>query len=100
MAIEEATKLLREKYPIESIILFGSKSRADDCPESDIDLLVTMTRPMARAERHAISDLLFPIQLQYDVLLSLLIVHSEEWRSGLISVLPIHDEIEEQGVRA
>ncbi len=99
-AIKDATRLLREKYPIESIILFGSKSRGDDDPESDIDLLVITTRPMSREERHAISDLLFPIQLQHDVLLSLLIVHAEEWRSGLISVLPIHDEIEEQGVRA
>lgn len=99
-ALAEATKLLRENYPIESIILFGSKSRGDDDPESDIDLLLLTTRPMSRPECHAISDDLFPIQLKYDVVLSPVIVSAEEWRSGLVSVLPIHDEVEEQGVVA
>jgi predicted nucleotidyltransferase len=99
-AIAEATKLLRENYPIKSIILFGSKSRGDDDPESDIDLLLLTTRTMTRAECHAISDDLFPIQLKYDVVLSTLIVYSDEWISGLISVLPIRDEVEEQGVIA
>jgi predicted nucleotidyltransferase len=99
-AIGEAGRLLRAKYPIESIVLFGSKSRGDDDPESDIDLLVLTSRLLTREERHEISDLLFPIQLQYDVVISPLIVHAEEWESGLISVLPIRYEVEEQGVPA
>ena len=100
VAIGEAARLLRAKYPVKSIVLFGSKSRSDADPESDIDLLVLTTRLLTREERHDISDLLFPIQLQHDVVISPLIVHAEEWESGLISVLPIHDEVEEQGVLA
>jgi predicted nucleotidyltransferase len=98
VAIEEATKLLRNSFPVEEIILFGSKSRGDDDPESDIDLLVLTTRALTRKERHHLSDVLFPIQLKYDVVLSPLVVSAKEWRYGLISVLPIHDEIETQGV--
>jgi predicted nucleotidyltransferase len=99
-AIEEAARLLRANYPVKSIVLFGSKSRGDDDPESDIDLLVLTTRLLTREERHEISDLLFPIQLRHDVVISPLIVHAEEWESGLISVLPIHAEVTEQGVSA
>jgi hypothetical protein len=32
------------------------------------------------------------------VLLSALIVSREEWETGMVSVLPFHDEIAEQGV--
>jgi predicted nucleotidyltransferase len=99
-AVMAAAKLLREKFPVEQVILFGSKSRGDDDAESDIDLLVLTSRPLSRGEQNALSDALFPLQLQYDVVLSPLIVAAEEWRSGVASVLPIHYEIEEQGVTA
>ena len=99
-AIQDAARLLREKFPVTEVILFGSKCRGDDDPESDIDLLALTVRPLSMAERCTIVDALFPIQLRHDVVLSPLIVDAEEWKSGRISVLPIHDEVEEQGVAA
>lgn len=97
-AIEDAAEILRGQFPVEQIVLFGSKSRGDDDPESDIDLLVLTSRPLSRAERHAICNALYPIELSHDVVLSALIIDREEWRSGVVSVLPIHAEIDEQGV--
>jgi len=35
-AIREATRMLKEKFPVKEVILFGSKARGDDDPESDI----------------------------------------------------------------
>ena len=99
-AIGEAVLILRDQFPVQRIVLFGSKCRGDDDPESDIDLLVLTTRALSRTERHAIVDALFPIQLQHDVVLSPLIVAAKEWDGGVISVLPIHDELEEQGAAA
>lgn len=97
-AIEEAAAELRARVPVDRIVLFGSKARGDDDEESDVDLLVITMRPVSRAERHAISDLLFPIQLRYGVVLSVLILSRDEWEAGMVSALPIHEEIIEQGV--
>ena len=83
---------------MEEMILFGSKARGDDDPESDIDLLVVTSRRFSTAERHAVMDALFPIQREYDVVLSPVVVATEDWRSGILSVLPIHTEVDEQGV--
>ena len=99
-AIHEAARVLRERFPVERIVLFWSKSRGDDDPESDIDLLVLTKRLLSPAERHDVVDALFPIQLQHDVVLSPLVVAAAEWESGRLSVLPIHDEVEEQRVAA
>jgi predicted nucleotidyltransferase len=100
VAVKAAADLLRRTFPVEQVVLFGSKSRGDDDVESDIDLLVLTTRPLSHPEQHAISDALFPLQLEHDVVLSPLIVAAEEWRSGIISVMPIRDEVEEQGAIA
>lgn len=99
-AIEEAVRVLRHVAPVEEIVLFGSKCRGEDDRESDIDLLVLTSRPLARRERHAVMDALFPIEIARGVALSPLIVSTAEWRSGILSVLPIHAEVEEQGVVA
>ena len=99
-AIDDAVDLLRRRFPVEDVILFGSKARGDDDSESDIDLLVLTTRHLSRSERHAVTDALFPLQLRHDVVLSVLILSAEEWNEGIVSVLPIHDEIIGQGVAA
>ncbi len=99
-AIDEAAELLRRRFPVDQVILFGSKARGDDDSESDIDLLVLTSRSLSRGERHAITDALFPLQLRHDVVLSVLILAVQEWDGGIVSVLPIHDEIIDHGVAA
>jgi predicted nucleotidyltransferase len=39
-AIEAAARLPHEAFPVEQVVLFGSKARAAGDEESDIDLLV------------------------------------------------------------
>ena len=98
-AIAAATRVVRQLAAVDEVILFGSKARGDDDPESDIDLLVLTRRTLTRAERHRIIDALFPIQIAYDIVLSPVFISSNEWRSGLVSALPIRSEVNEQGVR-
>ncbi len=99
-AIEEAIRLLKQKYPVEGIVLYGSKARGTDEPESDIDLLVLTSRELAWRERNAITDALYDIQLRHGVVISTLVVSAREWSEGRYSVLPIHDEVERYGVAA
>jgi predicted nucleotidyltransferase len=51
------------------IALYGSKSRRDSTPDSDIDLLV-LVHEEDRAFRREIIDLASQFSLEYDVLLS------------------------------
>jgi predicted nucleotidyltransferase len=99
-AIEEAARALKAAFPVESVILFGSKARGDDDVESDIDLLVLTTQKLSWQERDTVRSLLSPIEMSHSVVLSTLVVPAEEWRDGVISVLPIHTEVESQGVAA
>jgi len=93
-AIEAAAAILRERFPVQLVVLFGSKARGDDDAESDIDLLVLTDRQLSWRERDQITSALFDLQLQMNVVLSTLVVSTDEWNEGLYQVLPIRGEIE------
>ncbi len=97
-AICEATRMLKRRFPIKEVILFGSKVRGDDDPESDIDLLLLTTRPIHWRERHSIVEALFEIEMKYDVVISIIVNSATDWNAGPRSVLPIHEEIDREGV--
>lgn len=100
LAIERATTVLKARFPVERIILYGSKARGTDAPDSDIDLLVLTSRALSWPDQERLIAALYPIQLEYGVLLSPLVVEQADWEQGLHSVLPIHDEVERDGVAA
>lgn len=99
-ALEEAVQLLRSRFPIDRVILYGSKATGTDTPESDIDLLLLTDVIVSWQERDAITEALFDIELAHDVVISTLVVPNSDWVGGRYSVLPIHDEIERYGVIA
>jgi predicted nucleotidyltransferase len=41
----EATRMLKEEFPVKGITLFGSKARGDSDEESDIDLFLVTKQP-------------------------------------------------------
>lgn len=99
-AIEAAARIARERFSVEEVVLFGSKARGTDDPESDIDLLLLTSRSLSWRERDALTDALFDVEFAHDVVISTLVVPREEWEHGPSIVLPIHDEIESHGVAA
>lgn len=99
-AIQAASTLLKNRFPIKEIILFGSKARGDADDESDIDLLVLTERKITWQERKALISALFDLELCYNVVLSPLIVTEHDWYQGTFSILPIHPEIAQDGIPA
>jgi len=99
-AIAEASSLLRRDFPVEEVILFGSKARGDDRADSDIDILILTTYPLDWRQRDAITDALYPLQLELERFFSPIIVSGEEWRHGVYQALPLRQEIDRDGAIA
>ena len=92
-ALRELKQELDHHFNVDSLVLFGSIVRGEADNESDIDLLVLTSRKLDRTSRHEITDLVFEINLKYDTNFSTLVIDSNTWDTGLISVLPIRDEV-------
>ncbi len=43
-AVNAAVEMLRERFPVEKVIVYGSKARGDSDEDSDIDLLLISSR--------------------------------------------------------
>lgn len=99
-AVSEAAAILRSRFPVQRIILFGSKARGSDDAQSDIDLLVLTSRVVEQAEKDRMTNAVFGVELRRAVVINKLIVPLEQWEQGLYRVLPIHAAVERDGVLA
>jgi len=96
--VEELAALLPSRWPVDSLVLYGSKARGDDTPESDIDLLVLTGRPLAPEEISDMRAVSRRIGLTRGTWPELYIRTSEEWWRGVYQAAPIRKEIDAEGV--
>ena len=97
-AVQEAVRRLRERFPVQEVILFGSKERGEDDDISDIDLLILTNRPLEWQEKDAIVGLLFDVGMEFDVLFDPTIHSEEEWNNGLCRYFPLREAIQVEGI--
>lgn len=97
-ALKEIKCRVMAVFDITEFRLFGSKVRGDAVPDSDIDLLIVTGRELMLNERHLISDIVFEVNLSYDVLFSFIVVDARQWHSRYHELLPIHINIEREGI--
>ncbi len=98
-ALSEIKRRVLDRFEIESFILYGSVARGQATEESDVDLLIVTNNRLTRSERHEITDVVFEVNLRYDTNFSTLVVDRKSWETGIISVLPLRDEILRNGIQ-
>jgi predicted nucleotidyltransferase len=97
-ALQTVQGRINAEFAVDRIVLFGSVAREQADEESDVDLLIVLKDPPSHQERDHITNIILDINLAYDSNLSELIVDRQTWDLGLASVLPIHQEIGEEGI--
>lgn len=97
-ALEAARQRLTARFAVDRLMLFGSQVSGKADEESDADLLVVLSQPADMRVRNEIGREIFEINLEYEANLSEVIVDRESWERGMVSAMPIHDEIERTGI--
>ena len=96
-AILAAVRAIKTQFPIQRVILFGSKARGNSDEHSDIDLVLISLRPLDWREEKAIVDILFDIGMEQDVIFSPFFVDLDDWQGGILREFPIYQEIVSEG---
>jgi len=87
--LERCKKALESHYGsrFKGLILYGSMARNQASPVSDIDLLVLLSQPFDYfRELHQIIELLYPIQLESDLLISAKPAPHTDFEHGVIQL--------------
>lgn len=98
-AVHDFVQTIRANYPdqIDQVVLFGSKARGDDTPESDIDILVVLRDNDWRLS-DAIRTLGARVSLEHDVLLSIRAVSPDKWAELARYQFPLYQAIQTKGI--
>ncbi|MDY6968945.1 MAG: nucleotidyltransferase domain-containing protein [Spirochaetota bacterium] len=96
-AIASFKDVIDKKYNLIDIEIFGSKARGDYTKESDIDIMIILheLNPTIEAE---IDDIIFNINLKYDVLICIVIFTKKELEDGPMDESPLFRTIRREGV--
>ena len=87
--LKKCKRSLERNYgsQFKGLILYGSAARDDAGPGSDVDLLVLLSQPFDYfAELRRIVDLLYPIQLESDRLISAKPVPVDDFQRGRLQL--------------
>ena len=97
-ALQELKEKLLRKYPGVEIILYGSKARGDFDKESDIDLLILVKSTVNSRLEEEITHISFDIELNYDVVFGKIVENKDFWNMPLAKAMPLHLNIDKEGV--
>ena len=96
--IDEIAAGLQAGWPVNAIVLYGSKARGDDTPDSDIDLLVLTRHQLSPADVAGMRRFVRSVGLRLGTWPELYIRTSDEWWHGVYQASPIRKEIDAEGI--
>ncbi len=98
-AVNELKSRILRKFPEAEFILFGSKAQGSSEDFSDIDILILLDRIIKTSLEKQIFGDAFKVELAHDIVFGI-IVHSKKfWNSPLAKEMPIHWNIDKDGIR-
>jgi predicted nucleotidyltransferase len=98
VAVAATIEMICNRWPVERVILFGSKARGDDDAESDIDLLVITSSPVDAAEENAMQEAAWQTGIQRGRAVQLVVRSHEQWWHGIDQATPLRLQIDTDGI--
>ncbi len=90
---------LQNKVNLHQVLLFGSRARGDAEPDSDMDLLVILNKPVSRQSRKIVPDNAWEIGFDAGVVVVPVIVNRNNWENGPDKLSLLAMAIREEGMR-
>ena len=97
--VNQIKQTIRQTEPKASVILYGSESRGDARPDSDIDLLILLEGSKRDLQKEsAISGALYDLELSTGVLISPIIMLRQQWENRPFKT-PFYINVMNEGIR-
>ena len=89
---------IAERLALSRLVLFGSRARGDNDPESDVDVLVVLDGPVSRESEEYVRYCAWELGYANGFVIFPLVVARTEWEEGPSSASPLALAVETDGV--
>ncbi len=87
-----------ERLPLSRIVLFGSRARGDNEPDSDMDVLVLLEGSVSRESEEYVRFCAWELSYENGMVIFPLVVARTEWEEGLTSASLLAAAVGKDGV--
>ena len=98
LLLEQLKVKVAERLPLSRIILFGSRARGDNEPDSDMDVLVVLEGSVSRESEEYVRFCAWELSYENGVVIFPLVVERTEWEEGLTSASLLAVAVGSEGV--
>ena len=98
IVLSRIKNLVVEIDPTADVILYGSRARGDEHPESDWDLLILVNSPADLDYERVFRHKLYEIELELGEAFSVSVYNKNEWRLNHW-MTPLYQNITEEGLK-
>ena len=78
--------------------LFGSVARGEEQKYSDIDVLVLLPGEVDHNIEERVFDAAYDLELKYAVVFGIIVYEKSFWKSDLAAAMPLHRNVEREGL--
>jgi uncharacterized protein len=96
--LEMIKRSVKSNAPNATLILFGSRARGDNRPDSDIDILILLDQKQITSDdEKRVKYPLYDIEFETGKIISPLVLTKSEWESRH-KITPFYERVNEEGV--
>ena len=96
--LRRCKRAITEAVPDADVILYGSRARGDAREDSDYDILIIVDGPVDMALKEKILSNVYPLELDTGAVLTLITYSKQQWDSSLYRAMPLHKNVDREGV--
>ncbi len=98
LILEQLKAKVAQRLPLSRIVLFGSRARGDNEPDSDVDVLVLLEGSVSRESEEYVRSCAWELSYENGVVIFPLVVARAEWEEGLTSASLLAVAVGKEGV--
>ena len=96
--LRKVKEVILKLEPSAEVILYGSRARDDYREYADWDFLILLDGKIDTKRTDRIRYALYEIELNTDQIISSIVRSRQEWDSPRYSVVPLHSNVEREGI--
>ena len=96
--LQDCKIAIQKVVPGAEVVLFGSRARGQGHQYSDFDLLVLVDSSADIKIKEQLVSEIYPLELKAEQMVSLVVYNKQQWNSPPYNTMPLHLNIDQEGI--